>query len=215
MVLSNFSQTGSSSDRQFLPFPSDFCPNFRFNGNLILFNVSSWHQKGCQRWEKLVAIVCVSNYFTVAKIVCCFNIVGMIAAFKLDLPKLWTTFLSDKSQVCAQLSIGQIYPTEMYWKLTPIVWSNPLVIPHLKTIENRRYVHLRYENIKGKKGINWFTSPTVELPPCPRSLLKNEIHLVQTLFFGCFPGWASLNLLYVYINFRYGIILYTNGETQN
>ena len=174
------------------PFSSDFCPNFRFNGNLILFNVSSWNQKGCQRWEKLVAIVCVSNYFTVAKIVCCFNIVGIIAAFKLDLPKLWT-FLSDKSHVCALLSIGQIYPTEMYWKLTPIVWSNPLVIPHLKTIENRRYVHLKLKlivwsivGVRRNKLIHIFTSPTVELPPCPRSLLKNGIRLLQTLCLGDF-----------------------------
>ena len=183
VVLSDFSQTGRVRPIPSIPpFSSDFCPNFRFN--LILFDVSSWLQKWCQRWEKKTCghRLCLKFYY------CCKNcvLVSMMAAFKQDLPKLWT-FLSDKSHVCALLSIGQIYPTEMYWKLTPIVWSNPLVIPHLKTIENRRYVHLRYEKIKGKKGMNWFTSPTVELPPCPRSLLKNGKQLVQKLFWGLFP----------------------------
>ena len=42
---------------------------------------------------------------------------------------------------------------EMYWKLTPIVWSNPLVITHLKTIENCRYVDLKHENMKNNKQI--------------------------------------------------------------
>ena len=177
-LVSWFFFSGSSPDRQFLPFLPISVQTFVLRAETWFF--STWDMKRDARdggKTQRPYCLCWKLFFSTAKIVSCFNMVGMIA-FNLELSELWT-FISDKSHVCAELSIGEIY-----WKLTPVVWSNPLVIPHLKTIENRRYVHLRWKKTliiwtgvlrtPSNEFIDVFTSPTVELPPCPRSLLKKE-----------------------------------------
>ena len=145
------SLTGSSFDRQFLLF-FRFLSKLSFQRQPDSFQRES-DQKGCPENSR-GHIVCVGNNFTVAKIVCCFNNNG---CFYSGFVQTMELYFWQVPCLCPAEHGMEIYPTEMFWKLTPIVWSNSLVIAHLKTIENRRYVHLWYENINvinKREGMN-------------------------------------------------------------
>ena len=92
----------------------------------------------------------------------------------------------------------------MFWKLTPIVWSDSLVIAHLKTIENRRYVHLWHENIKKRgEGMNLLTlspPPLLSCHPDQGRCWNREHGLVQATFT---LSVASIHPCFLYILFLF------------
>ena len=77
------SLTGSSFDRQFL-LSSDSCPNFRFNANLILFNVSQI--KRAARKTRVAILFVLEIILRLQKL--CVALITMVA-FILDLSKLY------------------------------------------------------------------------------------------------------------------------------
>ena len=207
---------------------SDCCRIVRFLSKLSFhcspgsFQPGSRHQKRSQGWKLwppfLSKVVYNCKDFL---LLLHYNKVNKFA-FKLARSETVDLFLLTRLIFVPCWALDWYIVREMYGKLTPIVWSNPLVITHLKTIENCRYVDLKHENMKTtSKSIqiveenieNWklqnvfvlvFTSPTVELPPCPRSLLKNGKELEAC--------WPCLELFAPFTACTYSYLWYSQGK---
>ena len=145
------------------PFPSQFCPNFQ----TWFFSMLDIKRDASVGGKTGHNIVCVGNCFTFAK-----NCVAFYNGWYYEKLLFWIC------PNCGPLFLRIWVPYliwAMCWKLTPIVWSHSLVITHLKTIENRRYVHLWYKksSMLCKEWIYWcFHLPHRWTTPLPKVIAE-------------------------------------------